>query len=197
MLARILTVLLVVIIMGLLVVQRVFSLPPEVLVSVSAIQGDVPYEVGESLPRGHVLDSGSGYIKLTIEKNTSLWVARDTTVELHRLYTDELALRLKRGRIVVDHHGDVPLEIVTNQTSHFVLNDLVTFVNYDFLETIHVIPFTGAVQTYIEATGEHLLTPAPISIHETDPVTYSPLQINLQAGDAADFYTWTGVLTQE
>ena len=70
-------------------------------------------------------------------------------------------------------------------------------MNYDFLETIHVIPLSGSVQVSVDSTGEQLLTPVPLSIHETEPVTFGKLEVNLAAGDAADFYEWVGVLAQE
>jgi hypothetical protein len=196
MLTRILTAVLFLAIMGLLVAYR-FSLPPEISVFVEAVGGASVYVPGDELQRGQVIDSGDGYLRLSIGLGVSIWLSQQTTIELDRLYEDERTIRLTRGRIVVDHHDDLPLTIDTNFTSHKVLNDVVTFVNYDFLETIHVIPLSGSPQVYIESTGESLLTPVPLSIHETDPVSYSQLEVNLTAGDSADFYEWVGIISNQ
>lgn len=196
MLTRILTVLLVAVIMGLLISQRIFALPPEVVVVISRVEGETDYAIGQELSRGEMIETADAFLKMEIGPATTLWLATDTQIELHRLYEDELVIRLTKGRLIVDTKADVPVAIETNHTFHRVHQDSATFVNYDFLETIHVIPLTGAVQTYIETTGEHVLTPAPISIHETSPVTYAPLEANLQAGNSAEFYLWTGVLTE-
>ncbi len=199
---RILTAVLFLGIMGLLVGYR-FSLPPELPVRIAAGSGqDAGYGFGEGLRRGSVIETADGFLKVTIgvepenldDAQTILWLAPNTRIELHRLYEDEMVIRFTKGRIVVTNQGVFPLRIETNHTSHLVLDDVVTFVNYDFLQTIHVIPLSGAVQVNVDATGESLLTPIPLSIHETDPVTFEKLGVNLSAGDSAAFYEWVGVL---
>lgn len=196
MLSRILTAVLFLTIMGFLVAQRFLSTPPEVLVLVVDVKGASELAVGDELLRGEIIETGSGYLKLSIDNVTSLWLASDTRIELHRLFQDELVIRFTKGRIVVDHNNETPLKIETNHTTHLVHGDLATFVNYDFLETIHVIPLTGSVQVNIKSTGENLLTPIPLSIHETEPVSFERLEVNLVAGDSADFYRWAGVLKE-
>lgn len=183
-------------IMGLLIAQRFYAVPPQVQVTVDTILGSGAFAIGENLRRGQIVETGDGYLKLTISDTSTLWLAADTRIELERLFEDELAIRFTKGRLVVDHHGEVPLKIQTNHTSHMVLDDTASFVNYDFLETVHVIPLSGSVQVSVETTGEQLLTPVPLSIHETEPVVLERLEVNLEAGDAGDFYRWVGVLTQ-
>lgn len=205
MLTRILTVILFLSIMGLLIAQR-FSLPPELPVRIAAGSGEeAGYGFGEGLRRGSVIETGDGYLKVTIgveseqidQAQTILWLAPNTRIELQRLYEDELTIRFTRGRLLVDNHADVPLRLETNHTSSLVHGDIATFVNYDFLETVHVIPLSGSVQVSVDSTAEQLLTPVPLSIHETDPVTFEKLEVNLAAGDSADFYQWTGILSTE
>ncbi|MEK7620529.1 MAG: hypothetical protein AAB413_04825 [Patescibacteria group bacterium] len=205
MLTKILTVFLFLGIIGLLIVQR-FSLPPELPVRIAAGSGeDSGYGFGEGLRRGSIVETADGFLKVTIgvefenldQAKTILWLAPNTRIQLDRLYEDELTIRFTRGRLLIDNHAQVPLRLETNFTSHLVYDDIATFVNYDFLETIHVIPLSGSVQVSVDSTGEQLLTPVPLSIHETEPVTFEKLEVNLAAGDAADFYEWVGVLAQE
>jgi hypothetical protein len=203
MFARILTVILFFTIMGLLVVQR-FSLPPQLAVRIVAGSGeDAGYGFGEGLRRGSVIETKNGYLKVTIgveredldQANTILWLAPNTRIELTRLFEDELVIRFARGRLLIDNHTNVPLRLETNFTSQVIDNDLVTIINYDFLETIHIIPLRGSVQVSLEPTGKQLETPGPFSIHETPPVTFEPIEVNLWAGDAAGFYEWTEILS--
>ncbi|MBI4256583.1 hypothetical protein HY626_00835 [Candidatus Uhrbacteria bacterium] len=195
MLPRVLTVVLFIAIMGLLVAQR-FSLPPSLPTQITAVYEESNYHTGETLKRGQsVVTPGSGYLAISIGENIQIFMAANTELTLERLYENEMTVHLTKGRILVDAQGDVPIKVETNFTQHLVLEDIVSFINYDFLETVHVVPISGSVQVSIDS-GENLLTPVPLSIHETDPVTFEKLEVNLAAGDAAKFYEWTGTLPQ-
>ncbi len=182
--------------MGLLIAQR-FSLPPSMSTQITAVYEESNYHTGETLKRGQsIVTPGSGYLALAIGENIQIFMAANTEIVLERLYEDEMTVHLTKGRILVDAQGDVPLTIKTNFTEHLLVQDVASFVNYDFLETVHVIPIKGSVQVNMPS-GENLLTPVPLSIHETEPVAFEKLEVNLAAGDAAEFYEWTGVLAKE
>lgn len=196
MLTRILTAILFLGIMGLLIAQR-FLLPPSLQTRVTQVYEQSNFHTGELLDRGErVVTPGRGYLIFQIGNATTVYMAASTELVLERLYEDEMRIHLVKGRILVNAQAQTPLTIETNYTRHVLHQDLTTFVNYDFLETIHVIPLTGAVQVSIDSTNEQLLTPVPLSIHETDPVTFEKLEVNLAAGDAEDFYRWAGFLAQ-
>jgi hypothetical protein len=205
MLTKTFTILLFVSIMSLLIGLRFISTPPQLPVRIAAGSGeDAGYGFGAGFRRGSVVETGDGYLKLTIGEETELdqepiviWMAEQTTLELDRLFEDEITLRLTRGRIIISNIGDVPVTLDTNHTSHKILDDVASFINYDFLETIHVIPLSGSVQVYIQQSGESLLTPTPLSIHETEPVEFQLLSVNLHAGDSTAFYQWAGFLAQQ
>ncbi|NQV90229.1 hypothetical protein HQ487_02375 [Candidatus Uhrbacteria bacterium] len=205
MLKRILTVSLFTVILGLVIAQRFFSLPPELVVRIGGGAGeDAGYGFGNSLQRGSIIETGDGFLEVKIGKTadlhaseTTIWLSKNTRIELHRLYEDELVIRLKKGRIVVSTQAENPLTIETNYTSSIVYQDTASFINYDFLETIQIIPLTGVVQTTLKSSNESLLTPTPISIHETDPVSVDAIEVNLEAGDSAEFYEWSGVLSDK
>lgn len=180
--------------MGLLVLQR-FSGPPELTVTVAAVNEESHYHTGEERHRGEIVTTPNGFLELTIGQDTHVYLAAQTELELHRIFENEVVLKLKKGRIVVSTESEMPVVIKTNATESLVHKSSASFVNYDFLQTVHLIPLTNSVQTKIG--DENLLTPIPLAIHETDPVTYETLEVNLQAGDAKAFYTWAGVLTDE
>ncbi|MCR4314617.1 MAG: hypothetical protein NUV84_05230, partial [Candidatus Uhrbacteria bacterium] len=109
MLTRILTGVLFLTIMGLLIAQR-FSLPPELPVRIAAGNGEeAGYGFGEELRRGSVIETGDGYLKVTIgvelenldQAQTILWLAPNTRIELQRLYEDEVTIRFTRGRLLI------------------------------------------------------------------------------------------------
>ena len=198
---RALTVVFLLAIMGMLIQQR-FSLPPELVVRIAAAEGQNAYGFGESLRRGSIIETGDGYLEVAIgngqeprEAQTHLWLSKKTTIVIDRLTQSDLTVRLTRGRIVASISAEYPLRINTNATKFLIYKATASFVNFDFLETIQAIPIEGTIQTTIKGTTEHLLTPLPLSIHETDPVTYERLEANLATSDAKDFYQWAGVLT--
>lgn len=188
---RILTAVLFTAIMSLLVLQR-FSGPPAWTVTVAAVNEESSYHTGEELQRGEVVTTPNGFLQLQIGQDTHVYLAAQTELELHRIFEDEVVLKLKKGRIVVSTESELPVLIKTNATESLVHKSSASFVNYDFLQTVHVIPLTDSVQ--VKIGDAYLLTPAPLSIHETDPVTYETLEVNLEAGDSAGFYHWAGII---
>ncbi len=191
---RILTVVLCLSVMGLLVLQR-FSGPPELTVTVAMVNEESNYHTGEELERGEMVTTQNGFLEFTIGEDTQVYLAAQTQVELHRIFEDEVVLKLKKGRIVVRTESEMPVVIKTNKTESLIHKSSASFVNYDFLQTVHVIPLSGSVQLTIG--DENLLTPVPFSIHETDPISYETLEVNLEAGDAKAFYEWTDHVTRE
>jgi hypothetical protein len=193
---KVLTVAVIFTVLGLLALQR-FSMPAELPVLISAATIDNhPYGLYQH--RGATIQTDDYFLKVSIgnkqeprEALTHLWLSKNTTITLERLYDDELVIRLTRGRIVASTQAQYPLTIKTNATTHLIHKGVASFINYDFLGTVHVVPIEGSVQTTIAETGENLLTPVPFSIHETDPVSYSRLEVNLTAGDSREFYEWT------
>lgn len=176
-------------------IQR-FALPTTLNATITNVNGVSSYQLNETLKRGQRIETTDDELAFTIGEETKIYLAQRTNLELVRLYEDELVVLLTKGRIVVDAQSPTPLIVRTHHTEHLVYQDTASFVNYDFLETVHVIPLTGSVQTAIKETNEHLLTPVPIAIHETDPISYDTLEVNLAAGDSADFYRWAGVLKE-
>lgn len=191
---RILIAVLFLAIMGLLVLQR-FSGPPELTVTVATVNEESNYRTGEVLQRGEIVITRNGFLELTIGQDTRVYLAAQTELELHRIFEDEIVLKLQKGRIVVSTESELPVLIKTNATESLVHKSTASFVNYDFLQTVHVIPLTDSVQVKIDE--DYLLIPVPLSIHEIDPVTYERLDVNLEVGDVKEFYEWVDILTNE
>ncbi|MBI4438082.1 FecR domain-containing protein [Candidatus Uhrbacteria bacterium] len=191
---RLLTIALFLLVMSLLVLER-FSGPPTFPVTVVRVDQESNYHTGESLTRGEIVTTAEGYLEITIGEDTRIFLSKNTQIELQRLFEDEVVIKLTKGRIVVDTQADTPVRIRTNRTQHLVHKSSASFVNYDFLQTVHVFPLTDTVQTTIG--DENLITPLPLAIYETEPLRYEAITMNLAASDAKDFYVWAGVLTDE
>ncbi len=200
---KILTVVLFCFVVGLLIAQR-FSLPEQLPVRITAGAGeDAGYGFGEGLQRGSLVETTEGFIQLNIgeelaqadQAQTIIWLSKNTSIELERLYKNELIIRLIKGRILAKTSAQTPLMIKTNNTEHVLSDAMASFINYDFLETIHVIPLMNSVETYLRQTKERFTQSVPYSIHETPPVSHESLDVNLIAGDSAEFYQWTNALT--
>lgn len=203
MLNKVLTVTIILAILGLLTLQR-FSIPRELPVRIGGATNENPYGFGNDLRRGSNIKTTDGFLEITIgEANeprkalTHIWLSKNTTIILDRLYENGIVIRLTRGRIVASTRSEFALAIKTNGTDHLIHKGSASFVNYDFLETVHAIPIDGSIQTTIKNSNENLVTPVPLSIHETNPVAYSTLEVNLAAGDSKEFYEWAEVLTNE
>ncbi len=201
MLHRVLTGVILVTVLGLLTLQR-FLTPPELSVSIAGADGKNLYGFGENFRRGSTIKTADGFLEIAIgnaqeprEIPTRVWLSKNTTITLDRLYENNLIIRLTRGRIVAQTHAKFPLRIKTNKTELLLHDGTASFVNFDFLQTLQVIPIDGIVQTTIVGKNESMVSPIPLSIHEVDQVEYATLQVNLAQSEAKEFYAWTGVLT--
>jgi hypothetical protein len=183
-------------IMSMLIWQR-FVGPDQLAVVVSDSSMEESYFVGDVLERGQTISTTDGFLSINIGDDTQVYLATNTEVEISRIFSDEIVLILTKGRMVASSSSEVPLVIMTNFTEQLIHKSTATFVNYDFLGTIHVIPIDGNVQFSMKDSDEFTSTPVPISIHETEPIEFNPIEVNLGAGDASEFYSWTGVGLKE
>jgi hypothetical protein len=193
--SRILTAAIFLLVMGALIYQR-FDLPEQLLVSVTQVQGESTYDVGDTIPRGTLLTTEDDFLSVTIGPDRILKLAPRTTVELKSLSLEQVVLDLTRGRMLFLSEATTPTIIDTNHTQHQMNTGSVTMVNFDFLESVHVIPLSAELESILLLADEILATADPISIHETEPVFWEYIAPDLSAGDAADFYRWAGLLAE-
>jgi hypothetical protein len=195
---KILTAILFLFTFGLLVSQR-FSMRQELTPLISDTKNQTGYQVGNELRRGETVSTSNGFLQIVFVDDTNavlseLWLAQNTSVSLERIFKNKLLIKLIRGRIVLESDA-FPIEVKTNETLHTINGAIASLVNYDFLENVHVAPISGTVRTYISQTNEYLMVVSPLSIHEIYPFERSNVDFNFNAGDAKNFYDWTGALT--
>jgi hypothetical protein len=181
---------LLILIFGLLIWQR-FDMEPRLDVVVTALDGESDYQVGTEFSRGAFVDTAYTWLELKIGDEIKIDLGENTRLELEDLDETGPTIRIIRGRIFVESDG-LPVWITTNTSENVVESGSASIVNYDFLESVHVIPIEGAVQTRLKTSGEYISTPSAIEIKEGHNPGYSPISADLNTSAAADFYEWAG-----
>ncbi len=194
----------VIIVAGLLVWQR-FDIEPHVPATVLAEQNS-QFEINDRLKRGLTIETADNERFAFKIQNSIITLDERTTLVLESLKNSENVIKLLRGRIVVDappadakalaDRRDEVIFVDTNFTANVVQASKTSFVNYDFLETVHLIPIEGMVQFSIKKVPEYSLSFLPISIKETPPVEISKLEVNIETGAASEFYKWSDKITE-
>lgn len=114
-----------------------------------------------------------------------------TTLTVDATVVTEPQLFLHAGRIETFMDGTVESLLVrTNFTRSRLGKGRASFVNYDFKETIGIVPIVGPVNITTTKNKQTLTTSTPVGIHETDPVTVDEIGFNREAGSVKLFYDW-------
>lgn len=185
---RILPIAVILIVAGLLVWQR-FNVKPSVNVVVTASTSKA-YSVGDTLKRGQTIETQTGEFLLFDVGNVHVAMSEKTTLELKRLFTDERILVFPRGRIWIENPQADPFFIDTVKTQNTLTQGTATFVNFDFLQTVHIIPLKKQVQTRLTGTNDFMLIPSPLAIREVTPPTFEKISFDLTQNAASSFYAW-------
>lgn len=171
-----------------LIAQR-FDETPRLEVTVTAQDGELNYKISEELKRGTFVETADDFLKLQIGDTITIALDHNSQIELEDLRVEGPTVRLYKGRVVA-RSISTPIFITTNTTETTVLDASATFVNYDFLQTVHLIPMEGTIQTYLKSTQDDLYLPVPISVSEGEAPGYESLEVNLQAPSVLEFYQW-------
>lgn len=175
-------------IFGLLIWQR-FDAPPTLAVVLSEVEGESPYTLGETFKRGAVIESKDTFLRIAIGEDIQLGMGLNTQIELEDLTVDGPTIRLLKGRMYISA-AETPIWVTTNTSENVISQASATLVNFDFLETVHVIPIEGTVQTSLKELNEYLLLPLPIAITEGYNPSYEPIEVDLASSAGAEFYQW-------
>ncbi len=173
---------------ALLVWQR-FDLGPRTDVVVLASTSP-HYLVGTHLRRGETIETRANeYVAIGLGE-ARVGLSERTSLELFRLYDDTRILKFPRGRIIVHNPTNQSIYIDTLKTQNNVTDATATFINFDFLQTVHIIPLYHSVETVLVDTKDSLILPIAIAVQETVPVSYEPISFERFNNTAVDFYTW-------
>lgn len=114
-----------------------------------------------------------------------------TTLTVDTLAVAKPELFLHGGRIETFMDGTVDgLNVRTNFTRSKLGKGRASFVNYDFKETVGIVPIVGTVTTTATKTDDTRTTATAIGIHETDPVAFDEIGFNRDAESVRPFYDW-------
>ena len=146
---------------------------------------------GTRVPRGSIMETGASSELELYTDWIGLWLSENTKVEVRVLNETSVEFFLVKGRIIVSNSYPPkrPVTISTNYTSSTFLKSVVSFVNYDFLQRVSVLPMTGSVTTSIDgAEPFEIYTPTDIS--EAAPFAATPVTFDPLLSSAKDFYEW-------
>jgi hypothetical protein len=165
--------------------------------SVVAVEGEVLVDragnvrsavVGEFLTRGESLrtDEG-GRLVIRVARDAYLALDERGSLVLDRLEPSQISVHLVAGRMLgVAGAVAERLRVTTNHTNAWIVEDALSVVNYDFLETISVVPFHTAVSAIVEP-DQAFVTSRAINVHETEPVSIVDAAFN---ASVIPFYAW-------
>lgn len=201
---NVLTGVLLVLVAGVLVGQRVFV--PTLGIGLTITEGPVFIDrngidregiVSQKIRRGEVVQTGEdGRAQIHLGFATEIFLDENTDLRIDLLDPTHPTATLLRGRIYVDTHTDRagatqegPLTLKTLRTSVTLPFGKLSLVNYDFKETLAVYPIETSV-IVTEPTGDIITTSEPGELHETVPVSWTTTTFDPTSGSATEFYTW-------
>ncbi len=171
---------------GLLVLQR-FDIPDHLAVQILARDG-AGNEIETPIVRGQVIETGNGQRVALRIGDAVIALDERTRVDLTNLEQDNIVIQLRTGRIALKNPSTAPVVINSQKTENLLSNGTATFVNYNFLEKLHIAPLEGTIQTEIFGSGEIMLLPVAIEVLESDPATFAPITFSKES--ASEFYNW-------
>ncbi len=156
-----------------------------------------PLAVGDRLRRGESVITEAGcFAKIVLQDDSqSVTIAMDerTNLTVDAATVERVGLYLHAGRIESVNDGTIEtFDVRTNFTKTTIGPGRASFVNYDFSETIAIIPLSSTLTLTTTKNDETTVVSSPINAHETNPVSVTPAAFNPQAGGSARFYEWVG-----
>ncbi len=144
--------------------------------------------LGQSLKRGERLQTESeSRVVVRVGKDAYLALDERSALTLDRLEPSQISVSIGVGRLLGIAGTEAErLRVTTNHTNAWILEEALSVVNYDFLETISVVPFNTAVSVLVEP-DQAFVTSRATNIHETEPIQTTDAAFN---PSAIPFYAW-------
>ena len=141
------------------------------------------------LKRGETIRTKAGQrAKLQFNFAHQIWLDENTDLTVVENTSDRVIVHLGRGRLYADTHGEKDwakqLVVKTNAVTATITSGALFVVNFDFLESVSVVPVETSVQIVVK-TVQPITTATPMFIHETKPISIS--QSAFDANAAPDF----------
>ncbi|MBU0531802.1 MAG: hypothetical protein ABIG32_00285 [Candidatus Uhrbacteria bacterium] len=136
--------------------------------------------------RGQMVSTAAGERMVIANDAISIALDERTDVELVSTKSEETELYVHRGRVMVK--ADTAVKVRSNFVRSEFIDGQVSFVYYDFTNTVSIIPFDTKVNyTIAEQVGS---TIKPINIMELSPYIIMPFEFDPTTSSAAEFYDW-------
>jgi hypothetical protein len=143
---------------------------------------------GDLVRRGEIVSTTAGEYQLLSNELINVGLDENTDLEIITLNKNQVELYVHRGRIIIDSSVNTSIRSDFVRTS---FNDpgQVSFVYYDFLNKVSVIPLEDNPVSYqiAEQTGT---TTGPIDISELEPYEVTSFEFQILNSTAEEFYNW-------
>lgn len=146
--------------------------------------------IGDTIKRGETLKTPANTRAFVEINDVQLFMDQRTDVVFERLFEGQIKLSVTRGRIVLYHH-DTPNDVTveTNYLSTAVpKNGALTLVNYNFDETVNIVPFNDTSLETTHRSGKTHTYNTAVSVREI-PMIVSETNFN-PIGPTKTFYDW-------
>ena len=161
--------------------------------------------VSDQVLRGQIVSTDSESRLLLSNELIEIALDENTDLEIIRLNKKEIELYVHRGRIGVRSgywilsslknnypvSGPDPIILIRSDyiRSRFQSPGQVSFVYYDFLNKVSLIPFDDTEVSYSIA-GQTGSTMQPLDISELEPYTIEEFDFQIPGSSAEEFYNW-------
>jgi len=160
---------------------------------------------GDLVRRGEIVSTDTEERLLLSNELLEIALDQNTDLEIIRLNEKEVELHLHRGRIGVrPGYGILSLNkypvsrpdpMITIRSDYvrtnFTSPGQISFVYYDFLNKVSIIPFDELEVSYSISDIADTTT-EPIEISELEPYTVETFEFKIPGSAAEEFYSWLG-----
>lgn len=147
---------------------------------------------GERIARGETISTGvSERVKASVN-NVLLALDENSDLEIVRSNNEELELFLHRGRIYLDTlaSDNLTVKIRSKMVRAKLLEPgQVSFVYYDFRDTLSIIPFDN-IEVKFTVADKARITSTPVDVLEIEPYTLDYFHFKIPGSAAEEFYNW-------
>jgi hypothetical protein len=147
---------------------------------------------GARVPRGATLRTDAASRAVLALPGLKLYLDERTDARVESSLDGETVVRVLQGRLVAE--TDHRLLLTTPHSAAILESGALSYVNYNFRQTVGVMPIGSTVE--IASEQESVKTTDAWELHETPPIEMTPIAFDPHAGAAQEFYDWVAERTE-
>ncbi len=154
------------------------------------IVAHVVHGTGGTFARGSTVETHVNEKLLLEIAGARIGLYENTSLELKMLTSDRIELRITKGRIAVAaRSSNQSITVSSNRVDATTLGGSFSFVNYDFLQKVSIIPLSGIAGVVVNGESASILA-GPVDVSEIAPYELTETTFTPAGSAAEEFYTW-------